>query len=76
MTEVIDLATAREEELREDALQAMRRAREAACNRPSAEICDQCSEPIPHERRLAVPGVRFCIQCQTALEQARKRGVA
>lgn len=76
MTDVSDLATEREEELREDALQAAKRARDAARSQPSAERCEQCGDSIPNERRLAVPGVRFCIQCQTVLEQSRRRGAA
>jgi phage/conjugal plasmid C-4 type zinc finger TraR family protein len=34
----------------------------------SAELCDECLEPIPEGRRLAVPGVRLCVACQEALE--------
>lgn len=26
--------------------------------------CENCGEPIPESRRLAVPGVRLCIHCQ------------
>lgn len=76
MPDVSDLATEREAELRDDALQAMRRARDAACSQPSAENCDQCGAPIPQERRIAVRGVRCCVGCQADLEQARKRGLA
>jgi phage/conjugal plasmid C-4 type zinc finger TraR family protein len=32
--------------------------------RPSAERCEECEEKIPKGRRLAVPGVRYCIECQ------------
>jgi phage/conjugal plasmid C-4 type zinc finger TraR family protein len=28
--------------------------------------CTECSEPIPEGRRRAVPGVRTCIECQSA----------
>jgi phage/conjugal plasmid C-4 type zinc finger TraR family protein len=40
---------------------------------PSAEFCQalDCEVPIPEARRLAVPGVKFCSQCQTHRE---KRG--
>ena len=34
----------------------------------SAAICDECLEPIPEGRRLAVPGVRLCVTCQEARE--------
>jgi len=37
---------------------------------PSAEFCqtDDCQIPIPDARRRAVPGVQFCIRCQTGRE--------
>jgi phage/conjugal plasmid C-4 type zinc finger TraR family protein len=28
--------------------------------------CAQCDEPIPEGRRRAVPGVKLCIDCQSA----------
>lgn len=34
----------------------------------SAEFCAECGEPIPEARRLAVPGCRLCIDCQTERE--------
>lgn len=41
----------------------------------SAEVCQQpdCGEPIPEERRRAVPGVRHCVDCAERLERQRKR---
>lgn len=41
---------------------------------PSGEsllYCDECGEEIQEKRRLAIPGVRYCIGCQEALEQDR-----
>lgn len=32
----------------------------------SAEECAECGEPIPEARRLAIPGVKLCIDCQKA----------
>lgn len=32
----------------------------------SATDCMECDEPIPERRRMAVPGVKFCVSCQTA----------
>ncbi|WP_446425395.1 DksA/TraR family C4-type zinc finger protein [Mailhella sp.] len=26
--------------------------------------CEECGDPIPPARRLAMPGVRLCIECQ------------
>ena len=34
----------------------------------SATHCDDCGEPIPEARRLAVPGVRRCVACQSTRE--------
>ena len=31
--------------------------------------CEQCEEAIPEARRKAIPGVRLCISCQSALEK-------
>lgn len=29
----------------------------------SAELCAECEEPIPEARRIALPGVKLCIDC-------------
>jgi phage/conjugal plasmid C-4 type zinc finger TraR family protein len=34
----------------------------------SALECDDCGSEIPAARRLAVPGCRFCVDCQGLLE--------
>jgi phage/conjugal plasmid C-4 type zinc finger TraR family protein len=31
----------------------------------SLENCEECGEDIPERRRLALPGVRTCIACQS-----------
>lgn len=31
--------------------------------------CAECDEPIPEARRLAVPGVTLCIECQRARDK-------
>lgn len=33
---------------------------------PSAHECEDCGEPIPERRRVALPGVQTCVRCQTA----------
>lgn len=46
----------------QDELQRMR-----ARNSPRGDSlahCVECDEPIPEARRIAVPGVRLCIDCQ------------
>ena len=30
-----------------------------------AEECDDCGEPIPEKRRVALAGVRTCVGCQS-----------
>lgn len=72
MTDVFDRATEREEQQREDALQAQ--ARRAGLNgktlADSATHCRACESRIPIARRRAVPGVQTCIECQADLERA------
>lgn len=35
----------------------------------SAEYCEECDQPIPKARQLAVPGVQFCVHCTEKLER-------
>ena len=46
-----------------------RQARAAALDAPGAEICADCAEPIPAERRQAVPSAIRCINCQAYAER-------
>jgi phage/conjugal plasmid C-4 type zinc finger TraR family protein len=32
---------------------------------PGADQCDECDEDIPQARRLALPGARTCVACQS-----------
>ncbi|CNK96536.1 TraR/DksA family transcriptional regulator [Yersinia mollaretii] len=41
----------------------------------SALFCQECDEPIPKERHLAISGVLYCVECQKILELYRKAGV-
>ncbi|SFF80024.1 DksA/TraR family C4-type zinc finger protein [Neptunomonas qingdaonensis] len=34
----------------------------------SAEFCEACDSAIPEARRAAVPGVQYCVSCQSSLE--------
>ena len=36
----------------------------------SLEECEECGEPIPLARRLAMPGVRLCIECQQEADRS------
>ena len=69
MTDDIDRAQAREEELRSDALEDHRR-RHRPSFMDSARECRICDEPIPEERRRAVPGCSTCVECQRDIERA------
>lgn len=35
----------------------------------SAEFCEECGSPVPEARREAIPGVQFCVTCQSMFEQ-------
>lgn len=48
---------------------ALNRAKAALPQGESAEYCEECGEAIPEARRIALPGVQYCVQCQTALEK-------
>ena len=38
---------------------------------PSAHECEDCGEPIPEARRLAVPGCTRCVVCQAEHDGGR-----
>lgn len=48
---------------------AVARARANIPGGPSALECMECGEEIPEARRRALPGVRFCIDCQSARDR-------
>lgn len=35
----------------------------------SATECEDCGEPIPEKRRMAVPGCDRCVECQEFFER-------
>ncbi|MFZ5531480.1 MAG: TraR/DksA family transcriptional regulator [Pseudomonadota bacterium] len=69
-----DRAQELEQQKRDDALacHAQRSAEDAA--RESAKWCEapHCGERIPEDRRNAIPGVRYCVECQGLLERHGK----
>ncbi len=81
MTDIYDQATEAEEQYRAQAL-AEQAARAQApvgdWRELSAKWCEGagCGARIPDERRRAVPGVRFCVECQSVLEKRTTRGNA
>lgn len=48
---------------------AVERARSQLPRGTSAQNCQDCGEVIPEPRRKAVPGVRYCVSCQSALDK-------
>lgn len=34
----------------------------------SASHCEECDVTIPQARRVAIPGVKLCVSCQSSLE--------
>lgn len=48
---------------------AVKLARSRLPTGESAINCDECDSLIPEARRKAIPGVRLCIGCQSALEK-------
>ncbi len=41
-------------------------------NGESLTHCEECGVAIPEARRKAMPGVRYCIRCQSELEKRQK----
>jgi len=56
--------------------EAVARARSQLPKGESLMHCEHCEQPIPEARRRALPGVRLCVACQSALDQdARTAGI-
>lgn len=72
--DIIDQAQARETDLRDAALAAHQQRLLAQQGRPASSHCVACGEEIAPLRRLALPGVTRCLECQKGLEAAQKRG--
>jgi len=36
---------------------------------PSAELCEDCGESIPEQRRVMIPGCQCCVSCQSIRER-------
>lgn len=70
MTDIYDRATQAEENARSDALDKQSRRAGLSGKTPedSAIVCSECGDTIPEARRLALPGVQTCVDCQTLLE--------
>ena len=73
MADAMDIAQQREQAERE---RLINNARSRIAS-PSRFLCEECDEPIPEARRIAIPGVAFCVTCQQIAELKSKhyRGV-
>ena len=69
MSDDMDRAQEREEEMRSDALAEHDRRAHGNPARVSAEFCAVCDEPIPTARRITLPGVQTCVECQGDIEK-------
>lgn len=52
--------------------EAVERARLRLPQGPGCSHCQQCDAPIPPARRQALPGVRLCVACQQARDDAER----
>jgi phage/conjugal plasmid C-4 type zinc finger TraR family protein len=48
---------------------AIEQARSNITTGESARLCEECDAAIPEKRREAIPGVQFCVACQSSLEE-------
>lgn len=55
---------AEQEQMEADIADAVSFARRRLGQGESLTHCEDCEAPIPEARRLAVPGVRRCVECQ------------
>lgn len=67
MVDVIDVANDQADYHLQVALQRHVRS----VNKPSAQFCEDCDEPIPEARQLLVAGCETCISCQELRERRR-----
>lgn len=61
MADIADRAQVINEQFQSDIIA---RARQPKQTQPSRTHCAECEEPIPKERREAMPGCKFCLECQ------------
>ena len=70
MGDIFDIAQERDIRHREESI-ARHREKQAGFA-VSAFFCEECGDPIPEPRRLAVTGCRCCIDCQKDLDRYGK----
>ena len=66
-----------QEQIDADLQDAVKRARNRIPAGESRTHCIRCEVEIPEKRRLAIPGVRYCVDCQADMEsrQAHTTGI-
>lgn len=67
--EEAEIAQIRSIQINNEAIQAVRAKMPKG---PSLEECEECGDPIPKERQLAVQGVTMCIHCQERSERMKR----
>ncbi|MGZ8999334.1 MAG: DksA/TraR family C4-type zinc finger protein [Allosphingosinicella sp.] len=60
-----------EQQIEDTVADAVKGARASLPAGESAEDCDICGDEIPERRRLALPGVRTCVTCQSEVDSKR-----
>lgn len=63
-----------QEQIDDSLADAVQFARAGLPEGESLEECEACGDEIPERRRLALPGVRTCIACQSRRDSARTLG--
>ncbi len=58
-----------QEQIDDTVSDAVRRARVLLPGGAGETHCERCGEAIPEARRLALPGVRTCVPCQSVLDR-------
>ena len=54
-----------QDQIEDSIIDALAHARARLPSGEGSDHCETCGEDIPERRRLALPGVRTCIACQT-----------
>ncbi|UVJ45525.1 TraR/DksA C4-type zinc finger protein [Pseudomonas sp. LS1212] len=67
MADVADLANDQADYFLQISLQRQLRANA----KPSAQVCEDCDEPIPVLRQQSVAGCETCVSCQELRERRR-----
>ena len=65
-----------QEQIDASVAEAVERARSRLPAGDSLAECAECGATIPTARRRAVPGVRYCVDCQEACDAGQAGGAA